>query len=322
MNAKMYHAPMRYAIFNGDNARLQALLNKGALPNGPNAGEEELLYLAVGRRNPAAVRSLLKRGADARGHHGGRSMLEQALLSREAEIEIVRMLLDHGADPNQTVRTTSERSDLGNASEPRMMLTHAPMPPVMPVVVTGAVGARNPEILKLVLDRGARVTGELGDGPLVTAINGNKGDAIRLLVARGANPNARLNEVPILSYACGISREEAALALMEMKADVNAADPAGVTPLMKAAARARDPELVRQLLRHGAWPEVRDRAGLNALAHAEQELKLRTERVEDGLKQLAKREKITPERRARLRQHSALDERREIIRLLRNVEKK
>ena len=59
----------------------------------------------------------------------------------------------------------------------------------------------------------------------------------------------------------------AALALLDARAQPDAADAAGETPLI-AAAKQGGTAVVQLLLAHGADAGLRDRAGMTALAHA------------------------------------------------------
>jgi ankyrin repeat protein len=90
---------------------------------------------------------------------------------------------------------------------------------------------------------------------------------MRLLLAKGANPNARtLNGNTPLMLAARSSLETQRL-LMDAGADINATNSSGATPLMAAAGTGR-PEAVRMLLEKGADPKVRTKRNEVALADA------------------------------------------------------
>lgn len=146
-----------------------------------------------------------------------------------------RGLLDRGADPNA-------RSFDGNE---------------VPVLMIAAMRS-NPELVELLLDRGAKVDASAreGDTALIEAAGTGNVPVIELLLKHGAN--------------------------------VNAVDDAGVTPLLNTASRCR-PEALRLLLRHGADPSVSSKQGSAArLARKSSRLPSMTARCSETLSILAK----------------------------------
>ena len=117
----------------------ELLLELGADPDGPGptgaVGEHPLNAAA---REPASVRQLellLSRGADVRLRDGtGRSPLETAVTSPNPSAEKVRLLLDAGADINETFSLWEEEG-------------------VTPLMAAAALGS--PDLVRLLLDRGA-----------------------------------------------------------------------------------------------------------------------------------------------------------------------
>ena len=122
----------------------ELLLELGADPNGPGPtgpfgglsdGERPLDAAA---REPASVRQLellLSKGADVRLRDGtGRSPLETAVTSPNPSVEKVRLLLDAGADINETFGLWEEEG-------------------VTPLMAAAALGS--PDLVRLLLDRGA-----------------------------------------------------------------------------------------------------------------------------------------------------------------------
>jgi ankyrin repeat protein len=95
-------------------------------------------------------------------------------------------------------------------------------------------------------------------------------EAVRLLLARGANPNLAARnamKVAALHAASAAGSLEIALLLVEAGADVNAVQQAGFTPL-HAAAMAGRIDLAKLLLERGADPNVKADDGRTALAMA------------------------------------------------------
>jgi ankyrin repeat protein len=95
-------------------------------------------------------------------------------------------------------------------------------------------------------------------------------DAVRLLLARGANPNLSARNamrVAAIHAASAAGSLPIARALVEAGADVNAVQQAGFTPLHAAAMSGRL-DLVKLLLDHGADPSAKADDGRTALVMA------------------------------------------------------
>ncbi|MEW6357736.1 MAG: ankyrin repeat domain-containing protein [Planctomycetota bacterium] len=102
---------------------------------------------------------------------------------------------------------------------------------------------------------------------------------IRALLRKGADPNARLADIPSASppvsnvgfqtatplhWAVGFGQRDVVELLLAWGARANAADDDGWTPLHEAAQEMR-PDIVRLLLRHGADPSAKRRDGWTPL---------------------------------------------------------
>lgn len=141
------------------------------------------------------------------------------------------------------------------------------------------------EFLKLVKDRdGTKVT-DILDSPGQTIINtrdlttgdtavhivAQRRDAVWIgfLTQRGANPNAANNAgVTPLMISANLGHIEGVEALLKAGAKVDVASGAGETPLIGAVHR-RDVELVRLLLENGADPDRNDNSGRSARDYVE-----------------------------------------------------
>ncbi len=97
------------------------------------------------------------------------------------------------------------------------------------------------------------------------------GDAVRLeqLLKEGADPNTRagVNQWTALMHAIHKGQEGSVRVLIAHQADLNAAGPGGMTPLMMAAGYGYA-NIVRLLLKAGANPLLATPDGANALTAA------------------------------------------------------
>ncbi len=105
--------------------------------------------------------------------------------------------------------------------------------------------------------------------PIIGAARNGDSAAIKQLIAQGADPNVRagVNGWTPLLHAIHKNQEDSVRALLAGGAEVNAAGNAGVTPLIMASGYGYD-RIVKQLLRAGANPRLRDVNGADALEAA------------------------------------------------------
>lgn len=109
-----------------------------------------------------AAQLLLDRGAFADGDVGeGGTVLSYA--AEGGNIDVVKLLIDHGADVNAP-------GELG---------------------ITPLHRAKNAEIAQLLIDHGANVHGDCCDTPLLSAVWNDKNDIVKILIDHGADVNAK-----------------------------------------------------------------------------------------------------------------------------------
>jgi ankyrin repeat protein len=185
---------------------VQLLLDRGANPNIIGSGYTAL-HAAVLRGNAGSVRALVARGAviNSRLRHGTPTtrgsrefFLPESLTgatpvwlaARFLEQELLRLLLERGADPSLTLQdgTTMLMAAAGVGSQATLFdrreriaaLKDSDEPLAVPIV-------------KLLIERGADVNGsnELGDTALHGAAKMNYPIVARMLVERGARLEAR-----------------------------------------------------------------------------------------------------------------------------------
>ena len=224
---------LRAAAGGEDPACLELLLDAGARVEGAMA-----LAQAAQRGSLRTARILLERGPD---EWGERENALQWAVHPEASAEMVRLLVEHGAD--------LEASFDGTGRTPYGV----------------AVRSGRPDLSELLAELGARRRAEpldellgaclAGDGAGARRVAAEHPDAARLL---------RTAEAGVLGRWAADGRREAVALLLDVGVPVDARGPGGLTALQEAAA-CDDADLVALLLERGADPRrraPRDGSGL------------------------------------------------------------
>jgi uncharacterized protein len=260
--------PLLFAVRAGDLASVRLLAGAGANVNDTSADNMSALVLATVRAKVDIALFLLDKGADANLAGSGFTALHWASGSweteltvtsitpdregeewrtvaglRERRLDLVKALLEHGADPNARVRRPPQR--VGSSKNPGL-----------------------PELV--------------GATPFVIAAVGGAADVMRVLAEHGADVHAKTssNGTPLMA-AAGLGRAigevlvpetdnfAAAKLLFELGAvDVNAVDTLGNSALHYAAFMRRD-SIVQLLVDHGARLDVPNLYGETPLFLAE-----------------------------------------------------
>src|SRR5262249_38896027 len=198
--------PFMYAVLYSDAATLERLLKQGADSNRRNDANATALMWAATDFEKTKV--LVDHGADVNARSNDfRTPLMIAAI-RQGNAAVVKLLLDHGANPNPNARPLTESSPLIQAAT-----------------------AEDAETMQLLRDRGADA--KMAAQPALSmAITMRCSKCVDLLIAKGLDRDAytgALQETAVLADVNMIRL------LLDHGADVNSVDPTGRTPLMYAA---------------------------------------------------------------------------------------
>ena len=253
------------ALRKGDLAKAKSLIASGV----DAAGLDGALVSTIDQDKELVeiVRLLLEKGARVNQADVYRTPL--MLATQRGYVETVKLLLAKGADVNAIVKedvtALAIAVRINNTAVVRLLVSAGADTKAQNLLslaagapwVTDADENPNPEltsdILQLLLDKGANAKSPDGD---IAITGANSLEKVKLLLARGANPNAKgaYGSTPLLDAAeRGNSRNVEAL--LNAGADVNAKDDEGDIPLLEALDpdRKRNDEhyhaLIRALLR-------------------------------------------------------------------------
>ncbi len=233
--------PLMLASTNGSAPMVEKLLQAGADPAIARPTVETALMMASRSGGVAVVRLLVAQGADVNAATtGGHTALMWAVAERHTDV--VHVLAEIGADVHArtAVRTRPARASGYERKEPRVL---------------SRFEAVNPAALPRDGD-GDPPRPEAGFTPLLHAVLAGNLDAVRVLLAAGANVDeAGPDGVTALMLALIKRHEEITLFLLDQGADPNPAD-AGYTALHLATATGQL-AVAEALLARGVDPNVR-----------------------------------------------------------------
>jgi ankyrin repeat protein len=220
---------------------MRALIEGGADVNASsNDGFTALMWAAS---EPAKLRFLLSRGANvqARSKDGNTALI---LARQNGFADSIRVLLDARAADEDGMTVAGKAA----IAVPRDVLLQVRSIGIEPMHLEAG---RNPMFIAL-------------------WVSGSSSDALRAMLDAGVDPNTSVRivtlELPALAFAAHYRNLDQVRVLLERGANPNAHGSGGVTPLMAAAAAQwQDPAVIDALLAKGASVNARDESGRSAL---------------------------------------------------------
>jgi ankyrin repeat protein len=234
----------------------------------------ESLFQAIRKGNTDAVRALLRSDrslVNVRDSSGATPLMDGSLYAGE---DLLKLLLDQGADPNVTnnAGATALMWGVGDARKVRLLVAKGAdvnarsedgKTPLL--IAAGQSGAAS--IVKLLLEKGADIKARdiNGSTALIQAAGGGDAEILRLLIARGSDVNAQSNSGGTALMAAARARNAGTVQLLLAHGvQVNTRTKRGITALSLAANQGST-DIVRALLEKGAEVNVKDDRGYTAL---------------------------------------------------------
>jgi ankyrin repeat protein len=163
-----------------------------------DSGRTALLVAAAIPRSVETLRLLLDAGADLKAQdRAGATAL--ALAVRSADIDVVRLLVGRGLDPD-ALSVGARRAALARYDRPTTDFLLSGGGRAAPDLLITTATWHPPELVARAIELGADVNavnaGQYGRTPLMTAVTSEAegAETLELLLDRGANPNARTTE--------------------------------------------------------------------------------------------------------------------------------
>lgn len=267
-----YGTALHCAAEDGQVETIEVLLDAGIDVNLPDYNGRSPLWCAANSGHAsaqtghtAAMCTLLDRGADVNFHDGTCTVLFEAVGFREPP-EIVKVLLDYGANPNTPSvqgSTPLHMAVLSSVSSIVQMLLDYGAAVDMPGLrgrtpLHVAAISRQDRLIRLLLDRGATIDAQSSDGNTALHFATEKGEvqSITLLLANGAKLELTNDDgYTSLQIAAIYDHPEVLKMLIEAGADLNAC--ADGTNVLGLAAKTESWDAHKLLMSHVAEDDSR-----------------------------------------------------------------
>ncbi len=236
--------PLSLACVNRSTAMVEKLLQAAANPNISDLTGETPLMACAHTGSVDAVKLMIARGADVNAKETQREQTVLMLAVAGKHSEVVRVLVDHGADVNARSRISSLDTPVRSPTyfpDVHFPTTTGGFTPLLFAAQQGDI-----ESARILLEAGADVnyaTSEDGSALVVATASGHEKFALFLL-EKGADPDAK--------DGYGITALHWAI-----QEGLHALSGAGSSPTDRFWWRPNMPELVKSLLVYGTNPDAR-----------------------------------------------------------------
>ena len=266
---KSGETPLMTAVAKGSVDTVKALLDHAANANAKeSAGNQSALMWAVAEKHPQVARLLIEHGAQvgARSKNGLTPLLFAA---QQGDLESAKQLLEAGADVNENKPVATNHPPRPFGAPIALRGTPEGTSPLLMALATG-----HTELAAYLLEKGAdpKASDEYGFTPLHFAVWGrNTLELAKVLLAKGVNPNARIEKEPPLPLLTLLGGKRFATIITgqgdTLFDDDGSPSVVGATPLWMAA-QIGNVNAMRLLLANGADPLMPTKEGTTPLMAA------------------------------------------------------